>query len=133
MPESFLMLAIFETVLPVLFALSWPDRLPWDGIEFDVADFANLTFEEPDLDRYPALALGFRAAREGGLAGAVLNAANERAVEAFLAGEIPFTEIPRLAAHALDRHERMEDPELSDVLEADRLARLEVDACLSRS
>jgi len=119
--------------LPVLFALSWPDRLPWDGIEFDVADFAKLTFEEPDLDRYPALALGFRAAREGGLAGAVLNAANERAVEAYLAGEITFPEISRLAAHALDRYERTEDPDLSDVLAADRRARLEVDECLSRS
>jgi len=119
--------------LPVLFALSWPDRLPWDGIEFDVADYATLTFEEPDLDRYPALELGFRAAREGGLAGAVLNAANERAVAAFLSGDIPFTEITRLTAHALSVHERMEDPDLSDVLAADRWARLEVDECLSRS
>jgi len=119
--------------LPVLFALSWPDRLPWDGIEFDVADYAKLTFEDPDPDRYPALELGFRAAREGGLAGAVLNAANERAVEAFLAGEIPFTEIPRLCAHALSVHERMEAPGLDDVLAADRRARREVDECLTRS
>ena len=119
--------------LPVLFALSWPDRLPWDGIEFDVADFARLTFEEPDLDRYPALALGFRAASEGGLAGAVLNAANECAVAAYLAGEIPFPEITRLTAWALDRYEKIENPDLSDVLAADRRARLEVDECLSRS
>ncbi|MEN8149492.1 MAG: 1-deoxy-D-xylulose-5-phosphate reductoisomerase [Planctomycetota bacterium] len=119
--------------LPVLFALSWPDRLPWDGMEFDVADYSTLTFEDPDPDRYPALDLGFRAAGEGGLAGAVLNAANERAVEAFLAGEIPFTEIPRLCAHALSVHERTETPSLDDVLAADRRARREVDECLTRS
>ena len=119
--------------LPVLFALSWPDRLPWDGIQFDVADYATLTFEEPDPDRYPALDLGFRAAREGGIAGAVLNGANERAVEAFLDGKIPFTEIPRLCAHALDVHEKRESPSLDDVLAADRRARREVDECLTRS
>ena len=119
--------------LPVLFALSWPDRLAWDGIRFDVADYSTLTFEKPDPDRYPSLDLGFRAAREGGLAGAVLNAANERAVEAFLDGEIPFTEIPRLCSHALDVHVKKESPSLDDVLAADRRARREVDECLTRS
>jgi 1-deoxy-D-xylulose-5-phosphate reductoisomerase len=119
--------------LPVLFALSWPDRLPWDGLDFKVSDFASLSFLEPDLERYPALGLGFRAAREGGLAGAVLNAANERAVEAFLANEITFPEITRVSADVLSAHDRMENPTLADVLSADRWARQKVDACLKRS
>ncbi|MHC4473057.1 MAG: 1-deoxy-D-xylulose-5-phosphate reductoisomerase [Planctomycetota bacterium] len=119
--------------LPVLFALSHPDRLPYDRVQFRIEDFRELHFDDPDPERYPALSLGHRAAREGGVAGAVLNAANERAVTAFLDGEIPFTEIAKLAEHALDRHEKKRDPELADVLEADRWGRLEVERCLKRT
>lgn len=117
--------------LPVQYALSYPERLPCEELRFRIEDYRNLTFEDPDPERYPALELGWRAAREGGLAGAVLNAANECAVEAFLAGRIPFPEITRLAAHALDTHERNAEPDLAAVREADRRARLEVERCLS--
>jgi len=119
--------------LPILYALSHPDRLPYDKLSFRLSDYRTLTFDDPDPERYPALELGFRAAREGGLAGAVLNAANERAVESFLSGEIAFPRITELAAGALDRHEQMSDPDLSDILAADAWARLEVERCLKRS
>jgi 1-deoxy-D-xylulose-5-phosphate reductoisomerase len=119
--------------LPVLFALSHPDRLPYDRVQFRIEDFRELTFDDPDAERYPALELGHRAAREGGVAGAVLNAANERAVTAFLDGEIPFPEITKLAAHALDGHDRRQNADLQDVLEADRWGREEVDRCLKRT
>jgi 1-deoxy-D-xylulose-5-phosphate reductoisomerase len=119
--------------LPILYALSHPERPPFDGVRFSLEDFRNLTFEDPDPRRYPALELGYAAAREGGVAGAVLNAANERAVEAFLAGEIPFERIASLAAHALDQHERVDAPDLPAVMLADRWGREEVERCLSRS
>ena len=116
--------------LPVLFALSHPERLPYERVSFSIDDYRELTFDDPEPERYPALDLGHRAAREGGLAGAVLNAANERAVSACLAGEIPFPEITKLAAHALDNHVTNSAPDLADVLEADRWGRLEVERCL---
>jgi 1-deoxy-D-xylulose-5-phosphate reductoisomerase len=119
--------------LPVLYALSHPERLAYDGPRLRIADLRSLSFEDVDPRRYPALELGYRAAREGGVAGAVLNAANERAVDAFLSGRIPFPRITELAAEALDSHPRHADPGLPEVLAADRWARLEVDRCLSRS
>jgi 1-deoxy-D-xylulose-5-phosphate reductoisomerase len=118
--------------LPVLFALSYPDRLTYDAVRLSIADYSRLTFEEPDLERYPALELGFRVAREGGLSGAVLNAANEVAVGAFLEGRLPFPRIVEIAREVLDRHEPMDRPALSDVMKADRWARAEVETCLTR-
>jgi 1-deoxy-D-xylulose-5-phosphate reductoisomerase len=118
--------------LPVLFALSYPERLPYEEVRFRIGDFRTLSFMDPDLDRYPALALGFSAAREGGLAGAVLNAANEVAVSAFLNERIPFLRITEIVGEVLHRHERRNDPALPDVLRADRWARAEVETCLTR-
>jgi len=118
--------------LPILFALSYPDRLPYDDVRLSIADYRLLTFEEPDLERYPALSLGFRVARESGLSGAVLNAANEVAVCAFLDGRIPFPRIVEVVREVLDRHEKLDNPALPDVLKADRWARAEVETCLTR-
>lgn len=87
--------------LPILWALAHPDRPDAPGFRFDVADMARLDFAEPDRERYPALALGWEAARRGDVAGAVLNAADERAVELFLEGRIRFTDIAPLVASAL--------------------------------
>jgi len=87
---------------PIHYAIHHPDRAAskLEGFSFDV--FENLTFEEPDRDRFPALDLGFRCVSEGGTSGAVLNAADEVAVEAFLAREIPLHGIPELCSLALD-------------------------------
>ncbi|MEY2746642.1 MAG: hypothetical protein RL112_1684, partial [Planctomycetota bacterium] len=88
--------------VPIHYALHHPDRAagPWRG--FDARSMAQLTFEEPDLERFPALALGWRVVRQGGSAGAVLNAADESAVEAFLAGSIAFGDIADIVARTLD-------------------------------
>ena len=89
--------------LPILWALAHPERPDWPEFRLDVADMSRLDFAVPDPARYPALALGWRAARAGGTAGAILNAADERAVELFLEGRVRFTDIASLVAAALDR------------------------------
>jgi 1-deoxy-D-xylulose-5-phosphate reductoisomerase len=117
--------------LPILFALAYPERPKYEAVRFSVADFAKLTFSEPDPERYPAIELGFRAARAGGGAGAAMNAADEVAVAEFLAGRIAFPEITRRVAAALDRElaRPSRATTLDDVLEADRRARREGALC----
>ena len=97
---------------PIHHALHNPDRgeSSLEGFSFEL--FRELTFEEPDRDRFPALELGFRCVREGGTAGAVLNAADEVAVAGFLEGRIGLTDIPALCCAALDA--RGESPEAQD-------------------
>jgi 1-deoxy-D-xylulose-5-phosphate reductoisomerase len=109
--------------LPIRYAISWPERRGPAFAPFDVRDFASLTFEAPDRERFPALALGEEAVRLGGTAGAVLNAANEVAVGRFLAGEIPFPAIAGTAAAVLRRAPVVPDPDLDDIRAADRAAR----------
>ncbi len=112
--------------LPIQYALSYPDRLPGKTRGFDFDRYRELTFLRPDVEKFPGLELGFRAAREGGTMGAVLNAANEVAVNQFLAGEIPFTEIPRRVGDTMARHELVQTPDLDAVFAADRWAREEI-------
>ncbi len=88
--------------LPLLWALAHPDRPEEPDFRWDVRQMARLDFAAPDAARYPGLALGYEAARRGDLAGAVLNAADERAVELFLGRRIPFTSIVPLVRDALD-------------------------------
>ena len=90
--------------LPVLYALSYPDRLPDTGVPpFDPVELSPLTFEKVRLREFPALELGMQAGRLGGSAPAVFNAANEQAVAYFLEGTIRFGDIPRAIESALDR------------------------------
>jgi 1-deoxy-D-xylulose-5-phosphate reductoisomerase len=98
------------------------EPLRWDEIR-------TLSFEPPDFARFPALWLGYEAARRGGTSGAVLNAANEAAVTCFRKGEIGFGQIAALAEQVLRRHRRIEKPTLEQLLECDAWARQEVDAC----
>jgi len=88
--------------LPIQYALTYPERRPASAHALTIDDMAELRFERPDFERFPALELGYRAAREGGLAGAALNAANEVAAEAFLAGRCAFVDIARTAARVMD-------------------------------
>ena len=117
---------------PVRYALGWPDRLPSKSTRFDVRDYARLDFEAPDLERFPALALGFEAARRGGTAGAALNAADEVAVERFLAGDISLDAIPTLCAAALRDHPFHPEPTLHDLYRVDAWARDEVSSACRR-
>lgn len=109
--------------IPIQYALTYPER--HDGVVpgFSFERFSDLSFEPPDLTRFPALELGFRAARRGGTEGAALNAANEIAVEAFLAGRIAYLEISERVAQAVDDHEFVAEPTLEDLVETDRVVR----------
>ena len=104
-------------------ALSWPERWPLRQPLPDFTATAGLTFEKPDLAAFPCLALAFEACEAGGTHPAVLNAANEVAVEAFLAGQVGFLDIPFLVEHALAAHSGNTRPQLADILGADRWAR----------
>lgn len=115
--------------VPIQFAFTYPRRNRSDRNYFDLSKWSRLTFEAPDLERFPAVELGFRAAREGGLAGAVLNAANEAAVDLFLKGTINFVEITSCVRSVLDRLENSANPGLDEILAADRWAREEALRC----
>jgi len=109
--------------LPIQYALTWPEHAPSSFAPLDFTRYPRLTFEQPDLDRFPAL----RIAREAGMAGrtypTVLSAADEIAVEAFRKGHIGFTDIPALIECVLDRHEAQDVSDLDVILEADQWAR----------
>ena len=95
-------LGVADMGIPILYALNYPDRLPWPGDRLDLTKTGPLTFEEPDAERFPCLALARHALSAGGCAPAILNAANEVAVGAFLEGRIRYTEIAELIATALE-------------------------------
>ncbi len=110
---------------PIQFALTYPDRAPGNVKRLNLAEVRTLTFEEPDLGKFPSIGLGYRAAEAGGTMGAVLNAANEVAVERFMAREIPFPRIFEVVRNVMDRHAVVARPTLEDVLQADAWARQE--------
>lgn len=111
--------------LPLLYALSWPDRLYTDWETLDLVKAGNLTFKAPDRAKYPCMDLAYAAGRAGGSMPAVLNAANEQAVSLFLEEKIKFLDIPRAIESACDRHvgELRNNPSLDDIIAADRWAR----------
>lgn len=114
--------------LPLLYALSYPDRLPTDWEQLDLVKAGSLTFKEPDRQKYPCMDLAYAAGRIGGAMPAVLNAANEQAVSLFLDGKIAFLDIPRSIEYVCDRFrdQNTATPSLEDIIAADRWARDEV-------
>jgi 1-deoxy-D-xylulose-5-phosphate reductoisomerase len=94
-------LGVADMGIPILYALTYPARLPCPAERLDLTRVGSLSFEEPDTDRFPCLGLARQALEVGDCAPAILNAANEVAVAAFLAGQIRFTRIPELIAEAL--------------------------------
>jgi 1-deoxy-D-xylulose-5-phosphate reductoisomerase len=111
--------------LPIQYALTYPERTEGLTARMDFRQALSLDFEPPDLDSFPALRLGFEVAQRGGTAGAVLNAANEMAVERFLAGDIRFSDIPRACEDVLNAHEYDPAPSLEGLLRSDCWARKE--------
>jgi 1-deoxy-D-xylulose-5-phosphate reductoisomerase len=111
--------------LPLLYALSWPERIYTDWKSLNLVEVGSLTFKEPDHQKYPCMDLAYSAGRAGGAMSAVLNAANEQAVALFLEEKIGFLDIPRLIEQACDRFVNQNNPQptLEDILEADRWAR----------
>ncbi len=112
--------------LPIQYALTYPDRVSGPAARLNWRDLAGLHFEQPDHETFPALQLGYEVAARGGTCGAVLNAANEAAVGRFLAGELPFLDIPRVCRAVLRHHEFSANPTLDELWAADRWARDEV-------
>ena len=112
-----------DMCLPIQHALTYPDRASSDRVQTNLAEIGRLDFEEPDTERFPSLNLARRAGEEGGTLPAVLNAANEVAVEAFCNREIEFTAITKIVADTMDAHELISAPTLEEILEADSWAR----------
>lgn len=111
--------------LPIQYALEYPHRRSGPARRLDWSEALRLEFEPPDPERFPALLLGQQAAARGGTAGAALNAANEVAVEAFLAGTIRFTDIVEIAGRILRGHPFDADPSLDTIVRTDAWARQE--------
>ena len=116
--------------VPIQYALTYPERSPLLVRALDLSSIGSLTFKKPDMEKFPALRLGYQAAKEGGTMGATLNAANEVAVQAFLDGQIKFTEIALYVEKVIDNHHFIKNPCLEDILAADAWARQEVKKCL---
>jgi 1-deoxy-D-xylulose-5-phosphate reductoisomerase len=111
--------------LPLLYALSWPDRIHTDWKKFDLVTAGDLTFRAPDRVKYPCIDLAYAAGRAGGSMPAVLNGANEQAVALFLDEKIHFLDIPKVIEKVCDKHRNdfTATPSLDDILAADIWAR----------
>ena len=115
-------ISVTDMRLPILYALAYPER-PASSLTFDLAALRHLDFEQPDFERFPCLRLAFEAAEMGGAHCIALNAADEVAVEAFLARQIPFTGIPRTIERVLASTPDSHPATIAEVLAADREAR----------
>ena len=100
-----------DMCLPIQYALTYPDRAPSERVQTDLAKLGSLTFEEPDPERFPALELARRAGEVGGTLPAVLNAANEVAVEAFVNRRINFPQISETVRRTMDAHKVVPHPD----------------------
>jgi 1-deoxy-D-xylulose-5-phosphate reductoisomerase len=107
----------------IQYALTYPDRQASKLPPLDLNALSALHFEPPDTDRFPCIALAYRALREGGTLPAAMNAANEEAVQAFIDERITLTDIPLIIEGVMDRHHTQPATELATILEADRAAR----------
>jgi len=117
--------------VPIQFALTYPDRENGNVQSLDLAKLGTLNFQKPDMDKFPALRLGYEVVEKGGTMGATFNAANEVAVQAFLDREIKFTDITNTVEHVMKEHNFIKDPTLQDIMDADEYARKETKKCLS--
>lgn len=118
--------------LPLLYALSWPERIYTNWERLNLVKSGDLTFREPDHQKYPCMRLAYAAGRAGGSMPAVLNAANEQVVALFLDEKIQFLDIPKCIEFVCDRHQHdnQQNPTLDDILNADQWARKEVFAAM---
>ena len=119
------------------YALHWPVRQDLPVERIDLAKIGSLTFEAPDEHRYPALALAQQVMLEGGLSGAIFNAAKERALDGFIAGEIGFLDMSVVVATTLNKMSSSDGLQnavidLDNVLETDRLARIRASEAIAK-
>jgi len=125
-------MGIADMKIPISYALSFPERLPLNLPHLDLSRNGALNFSEPDLDRFPCLKLAYQAIQTGETLPAVLNAANEIAVNAFLEGSLKFTDIPLFVQRVMDEHEVKTVHTVEDILKADHWARERSKAVLER-
>lgn len=116
--------------LPIQYALTYPERVNGPAPRLKMADLKGLTFEEPDTERFPSLRLAFEAGRTGGTMPAVLNAANEVAVDFFLKGVLSFKDIPAVVEGVMYKHKTLESPVLEEIMESDLWARKTADSII---
>ena len=116
-------LAVTDMRIPIAYAMSYPERLPLGLDPPDFVDLGALSFQEPDMERFPCLKLAIEACRQGGTFPAVLSAANEVAVNAFLNHRIGFGQIAGITEAVMNQHTPASKPGLSDILQADAWAR----------
>ncbi|MBL9135975.1 MAG: 1-deoxy-D-xylulose-5-phosphate reductoisomerase [Verrucomicrobiales bacterium] len=121
-----------DMCLPIQYALTYPERTSSQRVQTNFAAIGSLTFEEPDLDRFPALNLAREAGDRGGTLPAVLNAANEVAVDAFCERRLTFTGITEIVAEVLQRHPHQPHPSFEEILAADDWARAAARDVISR-
>jgi len=116
-------LSIPDMRIPIAYALSYPQRLAMDLPVLNLRELNHLSFDPPDVEKFPSLKLAYEALETGGTMPAVLNAANEKAVEAFLQGKIGFDRIPHVVASTMHGHKATPLREVEAVLEADQWAK----------
>lgn len=116
-------LGIPDMKTPIAYALSWPERLPLKQNPLDLCRCNDLSFSEPDLERFACLGLAYQALEKGGTCPAVMNAANEVAVAAFLQEKIEFLQIPEIITQVMNLHEAQTITTLDQVLKADSWGR----------
>ena len=124
-------LSIPDMKIPIAYALSYPERLPLDKAEAVPVDYPLLSFEEVDFDKFRGLALAFHAIKEGGTMPAVLNAANEIAVNEFLNKKINYTDIVKIVEKVMEVHKRKDIFSIEDSLSADEWARSEAESLIN--
>ncbi len=110
-------LGVPDMKVPIQYALTYPDHRPADWPRLDLAAVGELTFEEPDLEKFPCIALAYNALRRGGSAPAALNLANDLAVQAFLDDQLTFAAIPRVLERVLGEHPFIEQPTIPELEE----------------
>jgi 1-deoxy-D-xylulose-5-phosphate reductoisomerase len=112
--------------IPIQMALTYPERKSNNFSRLNLLEKNNLTFEQPDYEAFPSLALAFEALKTGGTMPAVLNGANEVAVSLFLNEKITFIEIPKIVEKVMAKHSVNINPSLNDIIEVDRWSREEI-------
>ena len=116
--------------LPIQYALSWPERYPYAFDQLDLVKYGTLTFEAPDLEAFPSLAIAIECGKAGGTLPCAFNAANEEAVNAFLEGKIKYLDIPYITASVTQAHHNVLVPTLEDIEAADAAARVAAKAVI---
>ena len=116
--------------LPIQYALSWPERYPYAFDQWDLVKYGTLTFEAPDLEAFPSLAIAIECGKAGGTLPCAFNAANEEAVNAFLEGKIKYLDIPYITASVTQAHHNVLVPTLEDIEAADAAARVAAQAVI---